>query len=70
MFLAAESVGVKSCWINAVKFISESPEGAFFLKTLGIPEGHLIYGSGAFGYSSEKSPEALPRKQGTVHFLR
>lgn len=69
MLLAAESLGIGSCWIHAVRALSTSDEGKELIKALKIPEGHSIVGSGAFGYKAVESPSPAPRKEGTVNFI-
>lgn len=69
MFLAAESLGIGSCWIHAVNSIPESEVGNALLKELGIPEGYKIIGSGAFGYKAMEQPSPTPRKEGTVNIV-
>jgi len=68
MFLAAQSLGVASCWIHAVRAISGSEEGKKLLEELKIPEGYSVVGSGIFGYAA--SPSYNPRKEGTVHIIK
>ena len=69
MFVAAESLGIGSCWINAVKGALESLEGKALKNELQIPESFKVYCSGAFGYKSAK-PSAAPRKEGIVSILK
>ena len=69
MFVAAESLGIGSCWINAVKGALESPDGKALKSELQIPESFKVYCSGAFGYKSAK-PSAAPRKEGMVSILK
>jgi nitroreductase len=70
MFLAAESLGIGSCWINAVIQLSSDEEGSAIIKGLGIPEGYKIYCAGSFGYKAAGSPEAAPRKENMVNIVR
>lgn len=70
MFLAAASLGIGSCWINCViDFFEKTREGKAMRKTLGIPDGYRCVGSGIFGYPAEQ-PEAKPRREGTIHYIR
>ncbi len=69
-FLAAEALGIGSCWIHAVKFLYSTSEGKQLLRELGIPEGYIPIGSGAFGYSAAEKPEPAARREGVVNFLR
>jgi nitroreductase len=69
MFLAAESIGIGSCWIHAIAGILNSEEGQILRSQLGIPQGHLAYCSGAFGYKAMESA-ALPRKENIVNIIK
>jgi nitroreductase len=69
MFLAAESLGIGSCWINAAVSVLSSKEGIAIREELNLPEGHLIFGSGAFGYKAV-NPPAPPRKEDVVSYIR
>ena len=68
MFVAAESLGIGSCWINAVKGALEAPEGKALKSELQIPDSFKVYCCGAFGYKSAK-PSAAPRKEGIISIL-
>lgn len=68
--LAAEGLGIGSCWIHAVNQLKTTEEGKALFKELGIPEGYTPIGSGAFGYASGEKPEPAPRKEGTVNIIK
>ncbi|HEX3044407.1 MAG TPA: nitroreductase family protein [Bacillota bacterium] len=70
MFLAAASLGIGSCWINALGMTIKSDTNQALLKEIGVPEGYQIYSSGAFGYETGEAPAAAPRKEGTVNIVR
>jgi len=70
MFLAAHSIGIGSCWIHAMNFLFSTEEGKALKKELGIPEGYVSVGSGAFGYKAADSPSPAPRKDGMVNFIK
>jgi nitroreductase len=70
LFLAAESLGIGSCWVHAVTALSGSEEGKRLIKELGIPEGYSIIGSGAFGYKAVETAAATPRKEGAVNIIK
>ncbi|MDR2515379.1 MAG: nitroreductase [Christensenellaceae bacterium] len=69
MFLAAESLGLGSCYINSPHWLRDDPGVRDYLLTLGIPREHTICSSAAFGFIAKESP-ALPRKEGTVQIIR
>lgn len=71
MFLAAESLGISSCWIHALNHFYATNDGkAFLMKELIIPEGYSIVGSGVFGYKAVESPSPAPRKDGTFTIIK
>lgn len=70
MFLAAASMEIGSCWINAITQLSGDEEGRALIKELEIPEGHKIYCAGSFGYKAADSPEAAPRKENLVNIIK
>ena len=69
MFLAAEAVGVGSCWIHAIAGIFQGEAGEALKKELHIPQTHTPYYSGSFGYKA-MDPQAPERKENTVSILR
>ena len=70
MFLAAESLGIGSCWIHAMSFVFAAEEGNTLKQDLGVPEGYISIGAAAFGYKASDSPAPLPRKEGTVTIIK
>lgn len=70
MFLAAHAMGIGSVWIHSLRSVFNSEEGKALNKDLHIPDGYVIYGSGAFGYNAGEAPAAAPRKAGTVTFIK
>lgn len=69
MFIAAESLGIGSCWIHAMPSIFNSPNMGELKKELGVPEGYKAIGSGVFGYKKNE-PVAPARKEGTVSIFK
>ena len=70
MFLAAESIGVGSCWIHALSMLLNADAGKALSKELDIPEGYKVHGSGAFGYKTTEHPSPAPRKEGAVTIIK
>ena len=70
IFLAASSIGIGSCWIDAITQLSSSEEGNTLISELGIPRGNKIFASGAFGYASVAAPPTAPRKENLVNIIR
>ena len=67
VFLAAQSLGVASCWINQLGTTCNDPDVRELLTSLGVPEGHQVYGCVALGYASVDAVlKEKTVKQGTV----
>lgn len=70
MLLAAESLGIGACWIGFVIFIFGMGNFSKYLELLEIPEGYQPLYAISLGYKKHPSPEALPRREGTVNYIR
>ena len=69
IFLAAHSVGLGTCWINQLRWLSKEAPVREFLATKGLPRELDIFGSAAVGYPAH-APSAFARKDGTIHIVR
>lgn len=67
MFIAAQSLGIGSVWINQFETIKYLPDVVAFCEEIGIEKNHYICGIGAFGYPMEH-PEPKPRTAEIVYF--
>ena len=56
MFLAAQSLGIGSCWINQLGTTCDDPGVREFITVLGVPVSHKVYGCVALGYGDPKIP--------------
>lgn len=70
IFLAANALGVASCWINMLVRMNDFPEIRTLFTKWGIPETDRCYGSAALGYNGGPERKAAPRKEGTVILVR
>lgn len=70
MFLAAESLGISSCWIFSVGTSLNAEGGKELKKSLGTPEGYNIICAGAFGYRASEPSSPAPRKENIVNIIR
>lgn len=70
LLVAAESMGLGSCWIHFVLFGFYSPQGPELQKELKIPEGYRPYYSAALGYKLEEAVTAPERKPNLVTYIR
>lgn len=67
MGVAAEELGLGSCWIHRAKEESEMPEVQEWLSSLGVPEGYEGVGHLILGYPvKDKVAAPQPRKDGRV----
>jgi len=71
MFNAAASLGLGSCWIHRCKEIFEKEEGKELLRQWGVKEDQYIgVGSCILGYPKGELPQADPRKEDYVRFVK
>jgi nitroreductase len=70
MLIAAESIGVGSCWIFFVLMAFYSPQGPELRRLLKIPDGYKLYDAAAFGYTKVRTAKAVDRKPGLVTYIR
>lgn len=59
IFLAAEDLGIGSCWINQLKGICDEPEIRSLLDSYDMPSGHVVWGCAALGYAAGPAKEAV-----------
>ena len=70
MLIAAESLGIGSCWVGFIAYLLNSDEGKEFIKELGIPQGFKQIHSVCLGYKKNKSTNAPSRKINTVNYIK
>lgn len=70
MLLAAESLGIGSCWVGFVAYLLNNEEGKEYLKKLGIPEGYKQIHSVALGYKKVNITNAPARRENTVNYIK
>jgi nitroreductase len=68
IFLAAESLGLGSCYINAPHWLRNDKGVRDFLFELGVPREHTICSSAAIGYIKRPSVPP-PRKENTLRVI-
>jgi nitroreductase len=69
IFIAAQSLGLGSCYINQLHWLSDDAGVREYLFELGIPREHTICSAAAIGYIGNESP-APPRKDGAIIIVR
>lgn len=70
MILAAESLGIGTCWIGLVTFLFRSSRAAEYIKMLEIPDNYEPYYAIALGYKKIENPKPQPRREGTVNYIK
>lgn len=70
MLIAAESIGLGSCWIFFVTMAFSSPQGPQLRKELKIPEGYRPYDAAVFGYKKAATTEAPARKPDLITYVK
>ena len=65
--LAAESLGISSCWIHRSKEMFETQQGKEILKQLGVEGDYEGIGNCILGYSDIK-PHPTERKENRVFY--
>ncbi len=70
MLIAAESMGLGTCWIYFVQMAFSSSQGADLRRELKIPEDYKPYYSAVFGYKNEEAVDIPDRKPGCVTYIR
>ena len=69
IFLAAQSLGLGSCYINQLHWLRDDEGVREYLFEFGIPREHTICSSAAVGFIGKETP-ALRRKDGTTNIVR
>jgi nitroreductase len=70
ILLAAESIGLGSCWIFFVMLAFNSPQGAKLRKELKIPERYKPYYSAVLGYKKADVVYIPNRKPNLITYIR
>ena len=66
LMIAAESLGVGSCWVNRALELFDKPEGKELLKKWGLPESYRGVATCLLGYISGEKPAPKPRKDNYI----
>ena len=68
---AAHAKGLGSCWIHRAKEVFETEEGKAILRDLGIDDTKYVgIGNCILGYIAGDYPEARPRKENYVYWIK
>jgi nitroreductase len=69
IFLAAQSIGLGTCYINQLHWLRNDGGVREYLAELGVPREHTICSSVAVGFIGKEST-APTRKEGTINIIR
>lgn len=70
LLIAAESMGLGTCWIYFVLLAFNSQQGSELRKELKIPEGYKPYYTAALGYKKAEDVIAPDRKPDLITYIR
>lgn len=70
LMLAAESLGVNSCWIHRAKEEFETEEFKQILRDLGVEGNYIGIGHVALGYTTAPIPDPKPRKEDYIYWVK
>jgi len=70
MLIAAESLGIGSCWIGMIALLAGSKNIEEYAKKLMLPEGYVLQFGITLGYKASANPEAPERKQNLVSYIK
>lgn len=69
MMLAAESLGLGSCWIHRAKETFERPEWKEWLKEIGVQGDYIGIGQLSIGYTEGPKPKAHEIKPNRAYYV-
>lgn len=70
LMLAAEALGVNSCWIHRARETFELDEGKEILRQLGVEGEYEGIGNCILGYADGELHPPIPRAEGRVYYAR
>jgi len=70
LLIAAESIGLGTCWIFFVMLAFNSPQCCELLKELKIPQGYKPYYAAVLGYKKAAAIKASDRKPNLITYIR
>lgn len=72
MILAAESLGIGTCWIGLAAYLFRSDKVQKYIDLFKIPENYAPYYAITVGYKaeSERNKKPFPRREGTISYFK
>lgn len=69
MLIAAESLGLGSCWVGMLRLCVNGEVGKPIVEKFNLPEGYLPYFAVVIGHKGTEGAKAPRRKEGTVSYI-
>lgn len=69
MILAAESLGIGTCWIGLLAFLFMSEKVGEYINKLQIPDNYEPYYAITFGYKKYSNAKPPARRESTVNYI-
>lgn len=70
ILLAAESIGLGSCWVNLILFALRGKNGEHYKQQLSLPPGYKPFSSVALGYKKVDSVNIPHRNEDVVNYIK
>lgn len=70
MLLAAESIGVGTCWIGLVTYLFKSKRAKEFINLLEIPKNYEPFYALTLGYKKYEDAKPPKRRENIINYLR
>lgn len=70
MILAAESLGIGSCWIGLVTFLFRSDKVQQYKDILGIPDAYEPYYALSLGYKKIPNVKPFERRENVINYIK
>lgn len=70
MMIAAQSLGIGTCWIHREKEMFATEEGKALMREMGLPDGLMGIGALSVGYPDGEPSPQKPRKEGYTRIIR
>jgi nitroreductase len=69
ILIAAESLGIGSCWTGTITILSKSKAFESYARELQLPDGYTPQFAVTLGHKDAPNPPAPPRKKNLVSFI-
>lgn len=70
MLIAAESLGIGSCWLRFPSLLFKGPMKDEYINKLQIPDGFTPEFVISLGYKKQEVQQAPPRRENTVNYIK